>query len=111
MYVHKGERNMKNEITQQLNNLNFKDMYEDFISYIDVSELTLKSYGDYYGDIEPIENSAEMRMLKSVYSSQLASDGLLGYCNDDKLRGQVILPLGMEFLDFISDKSEASHEE
>lgn len=37
---------MKNEITQQLNNLNFKDMYEDFISYIDVSELTLKSYGD-----------------------------------------------------------------
>lgn len=37
---------MKNEITQSINNLNFKDMYEDFISYIDVSELTLKSYGD-----------------------------------------------------------------
>lgn len=37
---------MKNEITQMNNNLNFKNMYEDFISYIDVSELTLKSYGD-----------------------------------------------------------------
>ena len=37
---------MKNEITQVINNLSFKDMYEDFISYIDVSELTLKSYGD-----------------------------------------------------------------
>ena len=37
---------MKNEITLMNNNLNFKNMYEDFISYIDVSELTLKSYGD-----------------------------------------------------------------
>ena len=37
---------MKSEITQRNNSLNFKDMYEDFISYIDVSDLTLKSYGD-----------------------------------------------------------------
>lgn len=37
---------MKSEITQRNNNLNFKDMYDDFISYIDVSNLTLKTYGD-----------------------------------------------------------------
>lgn len=37
---------MKNELTQRNNNLNFKDMYDDFISYIDVSDLTIKSYGD-----------------------------------------------------------------
>ena len=37
---------MKSEITQRNSNLNFKDMYDDFISYIDVSDLTLKTYGD-----------------------------------------------------------------
>jgi integrase len=41
-----GEIMMNNELTNQNNNLDFIKLKEDFISYIDVSDLTLKSYND-----------------------------------------------------------------
>ena len=37
---------MVNEIIMSDNNLDLKDLYEDFIRYIDVSDLTIKSYKD-----------------------------------------------------------------
>lgn len=37
---------MKNELIKTNNNLDLKGLYEDFIRYIDVSDLTIKSYKD-----------------------------------------------------------------
>ena len=72
----------------------------------------LKYYRSYYlEDKENCEKTLEKERLKSIYSSQLASDGLLGFNNKRSSVDMVVLPLGMLFLSFISNKGGDKDEE
>ena len=56
-----------------------------------------------------IREDNETQRLRKIYSSQLSSDGLIGYAAANDM-GEIIMPLGEQFLRFILINSKESKE-
>lgn len=99
--INSADVNFDNDLNQY-----FLDLVEKYTpSHI----VALKSYGYYYSEIKQdnetcLDRTLKNQEIKKIYSSQLSSDGLLGFSNRKHSSGFVILPLGEMFLEFISER-------